>query len=204
MATSVSIGYAPPHPLQQSSSSSTAILLAAVLTAELLICEALGRIAFLLAVRAGLCAVAESRAFWSSGDACFLLRILKLACLSLAPSHGRCEFLIQNNLTTHPVSAAGAFTCTLDSPFLDLSIIYHTNVVLSIFFVRFIQQISPPVFYVLHNSPEIPAKSGPEQAASGPPVTSLPVPDRHAGSRGSGTGAPGTSTPPAPARPALG
>ena len=149
-------------------------------------------------------ALAESRAFWSSGDACFLLRILKLACLSLAPSHGRCEFLIQNDLTTHPVSAAGAFTCTLDSPFLDLSIIYHTNVVLSIFFVRFIQQISPPVFYVLHNSSEIPAKSGPEQAASGPPVTFLPVPDHRAGSRGSGTGTPVTSTPPAPARPAPG
>ena len=47
------------------------------------------------------------------------------------------NFLIQTILTRHTVVAAGMVICTLDSPFLDLVIIYHTNVILSTVFVRF-------------------------------------------------------------------
>ena len=84
--------------------------------------------------------------FWRYPDFQSFLRILKLRCLSLAPSHGRSQMFIQNCLTRHFVSAAGALTCTLDSPFLCLVIIYHTNVILSSVFVRFIQQIWPSGF----------------------------------------------------------
>lgn len=68
------------------------------------------------------------------------------------------NFLIQTILTRHTVVAAGMVICTLDSPFLDLVIIYHTNVILSTVFVRFIQQISGFVFYVLNIPAEEPAK----------------------------------------------
>ena len=62
MATSVSIGYAPPHSLQQTSSSSTTIHLDAMITANSSYVRPFGRIPFLLLSRSCRFALSETAA----------------------------------------------------------------------------------------------------------------------------------------------
>lgn len=144
-----------------------------------------------------------------------VFRILKLVSLFWLPLMADAKNLVQNQLTGPAVSAAGEFTCTLDSPFLVLVIMYHSPRLLSTVFVRFIQQRKPLVFYVLHNSRHNPAKSPclrrskkvslQRRGAFRYEELRLSLPPGHrAGSIKTDTGAPGTSSPPAPARPAPG
>lgn len=80
---------------QQSSSSSTTISFVAVITAQLLICEDPRSDSLPACCQVCRFALTETaclfRSFWRYPDFQIFSKILKLGCLSLAPSHGRSQ-----------------------------------------------------------------------------------------------------------------